>query len=132
MILFQIKNVVVGSFSALGLMVITPKTINIDALDYILYVNNITETGNNIPMGRNTQSELIFDVICSAKDQDVVQATVQKCFDYLTSEQFILDCAPAANISTVTNSQTQDEFDPTSGLNTVVLSMRLNYITLAR
>lgn len=129
MILFQIKNLVVDSFSSLGLTVVSPLTINADALPYILYVTNFIETGDPIPMGRNQQTELTFDVMCTAKDSVVVQETIQKCYDYIMSKQFALDAIPV-RLSSVTNYQNQDDYDPTSGLNTVVLSMRLHYITL--
>jgi len=133
MILFQLKNLIVDSFSSLGLTVISPKTINSDALPYILYLTNCYENNTALPMGRNTTSEFTFDVVCTSKSVTDNQTVMQTVYDYITSEQFILDAnVIPVRISTVTNTQTQDDFDPTTGLNTIVISMSVNYITLAR
>jgi len=132
MILFDIKNLIVGSFSSLGITVISPTNINSDALPYIFYVTNLTENGDNIQMGRNQNSTLTFDIMCTAKEADKVQSAIQKAYDYMMSQQFVLDAKDICTISTATNYQNQDDYDPTSGLNTVVLSMRLNYITIKR
>ncbi|MGC0802069.1 hypothetical protein WKH50_19215 [Pantoea agglomerans] len=133
MILFKLKNLIVDSFSSLGLTVISPKTINSDALPYILYLTNCYENNTALPMGRNTTSEFTFDVVCTSKSVTDNQTVMQTVYDYITSEQFILDAnVIPVRISTVTNTQTQDDFDPTSGLNTIVISMSINYITLAR
>lgn len=133
MILFKLKNLIVDSFFSLGLTVISPKTINSDALPYILYLTNCIETSSNIPMGRNATSTFNFDILCTSKVVEDNQEAIQKAYDYLMSEAFITDAtAIGINISTVTNSQTQDDYDPTSGLNTIVISITLNYLTLAR
>jgi hypothetical protein len=133
MILFKLKNLIVDSFSSLGLTVISPKTINSDALPYILYLTNCYENNTALPMGRNTTSEFTFDVVCTSKSVTDNQTVMQTVYDYITSEQFILDAnVIPVRISTVTNTQTQDDFDPTTGLNTIVISMSVNYITLAR
>ncbi len=84
-------------------------------------------------MGRNTTSEFTFDVVCTSKSVTDNQTVMQTVYDYITSEQFILDAnVIPVRISTVTNTQTQDDFDPTNGLNTIVISMSVNYIKLAR
>ncbi|MGC0844649.1 hypothetical protein [Pantoea agglomerans] len=133
MILFKLKNLIVDSFSSLGLTVISPKTINSDALPYILYLTNCYENNTALPMGRNTTSEFTFDVVCTSKSVTDNQTVMQTVYDYITSEQFILDAnVIPVRISTVTNTQTQDDFDPTNGLNTIVISMSVNYIKLAR
>lgn len=133
MILFKLKNLIVDSFSSLGLTVISPKTINSDALPYILYLTNCYENNTALPMGRNTTSEFTFDVVCTSKSVADNQTVMQTVYDYITSEQFILDAnVIPVRFSTVTNTQTQDDFDPTTGLNTIVISMSVNYITLAR
>lgn len=133
MILFKLKNLIVDSFSSLGLTVISPKTINSDALPYILYLTNCYENNTALPMGRNTTSEFTFDVVCTSKSVTDNQTVMQTVYDYITSEQFILDAnVIPVRISTVTITQTQDDFDPTTGLNTIVISMSVNYITLAR
>lgn len=133
MILFKLKNLIVDSFCSLGLTVISPKTINSDALPYILYLTNCYENNTALPMGRNTTSEFTFDVVCTSKSVTDNQTVMQTVYDYITSEQFILDAnVIPVRISTVTNTQTQDDFDPTTGLNTIVISMSVNYITLAR
>ncbi|MDQ0629404.1 hypothetical protein QFZ44_001980 [Pantoea agglomerans] len=133
MILFKLKNLIVDSFSSLGLTVISPKTINSDALPYILYLTNCYENNTALPMGRNTTSEFTFDVVCTSKSVTDNQTVMQTVYDYITSEQFILDAnVIPVRISTVTSTQTQDDFDPTTGLNTIVISMSVNYITLAR
>lgn len=133
MILFKLKNLIVDSFSSLGLTVISPKTINSDALPYILYLTNCYENNTALPMGRNTTSEFTFEVVCTSKSVTDNQTVMQTVYDYITSEQFILDAnVIPVRISTVTNTQTQDDFDPTTGLNTIVISMSVNYITLAR
>ncbi|MBK5013995.1 hypothetical protein [Pantoea sp. S62] len=133
MILFKLKNLIVDSFFSLGLTVISPKTINSDALPYILYLTNCIETSANIPMGRNTSTQFTFDVVCTSKAVEDNQEAIQKAYDYLMSERFVLDANGInVQVSTVTNSQTQDDYDPTSGLNTIVISMTLNYLTLAR
>lgn len=133
MILFKLKNLIVDSFSSLGLTVISPKTINSDALPYILYLTKCYENNTALPMGRNTTSEFTFDVVCTSKSVTDNQTVMQAVYDYITSEQFILDAnVIPVRISTVTNTQTQDDFDPTTGLNTIVISMSVNYITLAR
>ncbi|WHU86712.1 hypothetical protein [Pantoea agglomerans] len=133
MILFKLKNLIVDSFSSLGLTVISPKTINSDALPYILYLTNCYENNTALPMGRNTTSEFTFDVVCTSKSLTDNQTVMQTVYDYITSEQFILDAnVIPVRISTVTNTQTQDDFDPATGLNTIVISMSVNYITLAR
>lgn len=133
MILFKLKNLIVDSFSSLGLTVISPKTINSDALPYILYLTNCYENNTALPMGRNTTSEFTFDVVCTSKSVTDNQTVMQTVYDYITSEQFILDAnIIPVRISTIANTQTQDDFDPTTGLNTIVISMSVNYITLAR
>lgn len=132
MILFKIKNQLHDSFFSLGLAIVSPLTINADARDYIMYLTNFTETASNIEMGRNAYSELTFDVMITGKDISEVQECANTAYEYLTSKQYIIDNAKVANISTVTNFQNSDDFDPTSGLNTVVISMRLNYITIQR
>ncbi|MCH9404931.1 hypothetical protein WKH46_04780 [Pantoea agglomerans] len=133
MILFQLKNLIVDSFFSLGLTVISPKTINADALPYILYLTNCTENNTDIPMGRSTTSQFTFDVVCTSKSISDNQEVMQTVYDYLTSDQFILDAKNInVNISSVSNNQTQDDFDPASGLNTIVISMSMNYITLVR
>lgn len=133
MIFFQLKNLIVDSFFSLGLTVISPKTINADALPYILYLTNCTENNTDIPMGRSTNSQFTFDVICISKVVTDNQEIMQTVYDYLNSDQFILDAKNIdVNISSVTNMQTQDDFDPTSGLNTIVISMSVNYLTIAR
>lgn len=133
MILFKLKNLIVDSFYSLGLTVISPKTINADALPYILYLTNCYENNTALPMGRNTTSEFTFDVVCTSKSVTDNQTVMQTVYDYITSEQFILDAnVIPVRISTIANTQTQDDFDPTTGLNTIVISMSVNYITLAR
>lgn len=133
MILFQLKNLIVDSFFSLGLTVISPKTINADALPYILYLTNCTENNTDIPMGRSSTSQFTFDVVCTSKSITDNQEVMQTVYDYLISDQFILDAKNInVNVSSVSNNQTQDDFDPASGLNTIVISMSMNYITLVR
>lgn len=133
MILFKLKNLIVDSFFSLGLTVISPKTINSDALPYILYLTNCYENNTDVPMGRSTNSQFTFDVVCTSKVVTDNQEVMQTVYDYLNSDQFILDARDInVNISSVTNTQTQDDFDPTSGLNTIVISMSVNYLTIAR
>jgi len=133
MILFKLKNLIVDSFFSLGLTVISPKTINSDALPYILYLTNCYENNTDVPMGRSTNSQFTFDVVCTSKVVTDNQEVMQTVYDYLNSGQFILDAKNInVNISSVTNTQTQDDFDPTSGLNTIVISMSVNYLTIAR
>ncbi|WP_060679718.1 hypothetical protein [Pantoea agglomerans] len=133
MILFKLKNLIVDSFSSLGLTVISPKTINSDALPYILYLTNCYENNTPVSMGRNTTSQFTFDIVCTSKVESDNQEVIQKIYDYITSQEFIIDASNIqVQISTVTNTQTQDDFDPATGLNTIVISMSVNYITLAR
>lgn len=133
MILFKLKNLIVDSFFSLGLTVISPKTINSDALPYILYLTNCYENNTDLPIARSTNSQFTFDVVCASKVVTDNQEVMQTVYDYLNSDQFILDAKGInVNISSVTNTQTQDDFDPTSGLNTIVISMSVNYLTIAR
>jgi len=133
MILFKLKNLIVDSFFSLGLTVISPKTINADALPYILYLTNCYDNNTDVPMGRSTNSQFTFDVVCTSKVVTDNQEVMQAVYDYLNSDQFILDAKNInVNISSVTNTQTQDDFDPTSRLNTIVISMSVNYLTIAR
>lgn len=133
MILFKLKNLIVDSFFSLGLTVISPKTINSDALPYILYLTNCYENNTDLAMARSTNSQFTFDVVCTSKVVTDNQEVMQTVYDYLNSKQFILDAKDInVNISSVTNTQTQDDFDPISGLNTIVISMSVNYLTIAR
>lgn len=127
--IITIKNHVQDSFFSLGLIVRKATNINQDAGDYILMVSNLLEQSEPVPMGRHTQSVLTFDISCTSKEESIVQDIMQKVYDLVTSPEFLVSFSPVIPVSTITVISTVDDLDPTSGINTMMITLQINYIT---
>lgn len=129
--LITIKNHVSDSLFSLGLEVRKATTINQDAGDYILVLTNLLEQNENIPMGTKNYSTLTMDIMCSSKSESEVQGVIQQVYDLVTSTNFHTSFINQKNInvSSITVTQVADDLDPTSGINTMMLTIQMNYIS---
>ena len=129
--LIQIKNHVSDSLFLLGLEVRKATTINQDAGEYILVLTNLLEQNENIPMGTKNYSTLTMDVMCTSKSEEKVQEVMRQVYDLLRTANFQKSFITSANInvSTIIVTQIAEETDPTSGINTMMLTIQLNYIS---
>lgn len=129
--LITIKNHVSDSLFSLGLEVRKATTINQDAGDYILVLTNLLEQNENIPMGTKNYSTLTMDIMCSSKSESEVQGVIQQVYDLVTSTNFHTSFITEKNInvSSITVTQIADDIDPASGINTMMLTIQMNYIS---
>ncbi|HHD2919848.1 hypothetical protein ACO1ZG_16260 [Enterobacter kobei] len=128
--LITIKNHVSDSLFSLGFQVRKATTINQDAAEYILVLNNFLETNENISMGNSAYSTLTFDIVCTSKDEQTVQNTMDTIYNHVRDVEFQKSFAASdIHISTVTVISIADDTDTTSGINTMMLTLQLNYIT---
>lgn len=129
--LITIKNHVSDSLFSLGLEVRKATTINQDAGDYILVLTNLLEQNENIPMGTKNYSTLTMDIMCSSKSESEVQGVIQQVYDLVSSINFQKSFITEKNInvSSITVTQIADDLDPTSGINTMMLTIQMNYIS---
>ncbi|USL56763.1 hypothetical protein IAQ00_13675 [Pantoea ananatis] len=129
--LITIKNHVSDSLFSLGLVVRKATTINQDAGDYILVLTNLLEQNENIPMGTKNYSTLTMDIMCSSKSESEVQGVIQQVYDLVSSINFQKSFITEKNInvSSITVTQIADDLDPTSGINTMMLTIQMNYIS---
>lgn len=129
--LIKIKNHVRDSLFSLGFQVRKATTINQDAADYILVITNLLEQNENIAMGNSAYSTLTLDIVCTSKDESTVQDTMSAIHDYVRSDDFNKSFVTTQDIavSTITVIAVADDTDTTSGINTMMLTLQLNYIT---
>lgn len=128
--LITIKNHVRDSLFSLGFQVRKATTINQDAAEYILILTNFLEQNLNISMGNSAYSTLTFDIVCTSKDEQTVQDTMDTIYNHVRDVEFQKSFAASdIHISTVTVISIADDTDTTSGINTMMLTLQLNYIT---
>lgn len=128
--LITIKNHVSDSLFSLGFQVRKATTINQDAAEYILILTNFLEQSENISMGNSAYSTLTFDIVCTSKDEQTVQNTMDTIYNHVRDVEFQKSFAASdIHISTVTVISIADDTDTTSGINTMMLTLQLNYIT---
>lgn len=129
--LIKIKNHVSDSLFSLGLDVRKATTINQDAAEYILVLTNLLEQNENIPMGTKNYSTLTMDIVCTAKDESTVQDVMTQIYDLVRSVDFHKSFSTELNISvsTITVISVTEDTDSTSGINTMMLTIQLNYIS---
>lgn len=127
--LITIKNHVSDSLLSLGLTVRKATDINQDAGDYILMISNTLEQSENISMGRHSTSVLTMDISCSSKEETTVQSIMTQVYDLVTSKEFQVSFSPSIPVSTITIISTIDDLDPTSGINTLMITLQFNYLT---
>lgn len=129
--LITIKNHVSDSFFSLGLEVRKATTINQDAYEYILVLTNLLEQNLNIPMGTSNYSTLTMDIMCTSKDEDTVQDVMTQVYELVRSTDFqkSFSTEKQINVSTITVISIAEDTDPTSGINTMMLTIQLNYIS---
>lgn len=128
--LITIKNHVSDSLFSLGFQVRKATTINQDAAEYILVLTNFLEQNENISMGNSAYSTLTFDIVCTSKDEQTVQNTMDTIYNHVRDVEFQKSFAASdIHISTVTVISIADDTDTTSGINTMMLTLQLNYIT---
>lgn len=129
--LIKIKNHVHDSLFSLGFQVRKATTINQDAADYILVITNLLEQNENIAMGNSTYSTLTLDIVCTSKDETTVQDVMSQIYDYVRTDDFSKGFVTQQDIavSTVTIISIADDTDTTSGINTMMLTIQLNYIS---
>lgn len=129
--LIKIKNHVHDSLFSLGFQVRKATTINQDAADYILVITNLLEQNENIAMGNSTYSSLTLDIVCTSKDETTVQDVMTQIYDYVRTDDFSKSFVTQQDIavSTVTIISIADDTDTTSGINTMMLTIQLNYIS---
>jgi hypothetical protein len=127
--IITIKNHVSDSLLSLGLTVRKATEINQDAGDYILMISNMLEQSENIPMGRKAQTVLTCDISCSSKEESTVQSVMAQVYELVTSQDFLVSFSPSVPVSTITVISTIDDIDPTSGINTLMITLQFNYLT---
>ncbi|WP_182058454.1 hypothetical protein [Pantoea sp. ME81] len=129
--LITIKNHVSDSLFSLGFQVRKATTINQDAAEYILVLTNLLEQNENIPMGVQNYSTLTMDVMCTSKDESKVQEVMTTVYDHVRTVDFLKSFVTEKqiNVSTITVSSIADDTDVTSGINTLMLTIQMNYIS---
>jgi hypothetical protein len=129
--LITIKNHVSDSLFSLGFQVRKATTINQDAAEYILVLTNLLEQNENIPMGVQNYSTLTMDVMCTSKDESKVQEVMTAVYDHVRTVDFLKSFVTEKQISvsTITVSSIADDTDVTSGINTLMLTIQMNYMS---
>lgn len=129
--LINIKNHVSDSFFSLGLQVRKATTINQDAAEYILVLTNLLEQNENIPMGNKNYSTLTMDIACTSKDESTVQDVMTQIYDLVRTVDFQKSFKTEldVSVSTITVISITEDTDTTSGINTMMLTIQLNYIS---
>lgn len=129
--LITIKNHISDSLFSLGFQVRKATTINQDAAEYILVLTNLLEQNENIPMGTKNYSTLILDIMCTSKDETKVHEVMTTIYDYIRTVDFQKSFVneKQINVSTITVISIAEETDQTSGINTMMLTIQLNYIS---
>lgn len=129
--LITIKNHVSDSLFSLGLDVRKATTINQDAYEYILVLTNLLEQNENIPMGTKNYSTLTMDIMCTSKSEDKVQEVMTQVYDLVRTTDFqkSFTTEKQINVSTITVISIAEDTDPVSGINTMMLTIQLNYIS---
>lgn len=128
--IIKIKNHVSGSLSSLGLTVRKATTINQDAAEYILVLTNLLEQNENIPMNRAAYSVLTMDILCTGKSEEKNQEVMGQVYDLFNSSDFQKSFSTTLGIpvSTITCQQIAEDTDPTSGINTLMITISMNYL----
>lgn len=129
--LIKIKNHVSDSLFSLGLKVRKAETINQDAGEYILVLTNLLEQNENIPFGTQNYSSLTMDIACTSKDESKVQDVMTQIYDLVRTVDFQKSFSTELqiNVSTITVLSIAEETDTTSGINTLMLTIQMNYIS---
>jgi hypothetical protein len=129
--LITIKNHVSDSLFSLGFQVRKATTINQDAAEYILVLTNLLEQNENIPMGVQNYSTLTMDIMCTSKDETKVQEVMTVIYEHIRSVDFLKSFVTdkQINVSTITVSSIAEDTDTTSGINTLMLTIQMNYIS---
>jgi len=129
--ILKIKNHVSDSLFSLGLQVRKATTINQDAADYILVITNLLEQNENIAMGNSAYSTLTFDIVCTSKEEQTVKEVMTSIYDHVRDVDFQKSFSTDIDVQvgTVTIISIAEDTDPTSGINTLMLTIQLNYIT---
>ncbi|KNC14306.1 hypothetical protein AC790_08910 [Pantoea sp. RIT-PI-b] len=129
--LITIKNHISDSLFSLGFQVRKATTINQDAAEYILILTNLLEQNENIPMGVQNYSTLTMNVICTSKDESKVQGVMTAVYDHVRTSDFLKSFVTEKqiNVSTITVSSIAEDTDTTSGINTLMLTIQMNYIS---
>jgi len=129
--LIKIKNHVSDSLFSLGLQVRKAETINQDAGEYILILTNLLEQNENIPFGIQNYSSLTMDIACTSKDESKVQDVMVQVYDLVRTVDFQRSFSTELqiNVSTITVLSIAEDTDTTSGINTLMLTVQMNYIS---
>lgn len=129
--LIKIKNHVSDSLFSLGLQVRKAETINQDAGEYILVLTNLLEQNENIPFGTQNYSSLTMDIACTSKDESKVQDVMTQIYDLVRTVDFQKSFSTELqiNVSTITVLSIAEDTDTTSGINTLMLTIQMNYIS---
>ncbi|MCW6030170.1 hypothetical protein [Pantoea sp. JK] len=129
--LIKIKNHVSDSLFSLGLEVRKATSINQDAAEYILVFSNLLEQNENIPLGTKNYSTLTMDIACTSKDESTVQDVMTQIYDLVRNVDFQKSFSTELDISvsTITVISITEDTDTTSGINTMMLTIQLNYIS---
>lgn len=129
--LIKIKNHVSDSLFSLGLQVRKATTINQDAGEYILVLTNLLEQNENIPMGTKNYSTLTMDITCTSKDESTVQDVMTQIYDLVRTVDFQKSFSTELqiNVSTITVISITEDTDSKSGINTMMLTIQLNFIS---
>lgn len=129
--LLTIKNHISDSLFSLGFQVRKATTINQDAAEYILVLTNLLEQNENIPMGVQNYSTLTMDIMCTAKDESKVQEVMTTIYDHVRTSDFLKSFVTEKQIpvSTITVSSIAEDTDQISGINTLMLTIQMNYIS---
>ena len=129
--IIKIKNHVSDSLFSLGINVRKATTINQDAGEYILVITNLLEQNENIPMGNSTYSTLTFDIACTSKEEQTLHDVMNSIYDHVQGMDFQRSFSTDidVHVSTLTIISIAEDTDTTTGINTMMLTVQLNYIT---
>lgn len=129
--LIAIKNHVSDSLFSLGFQVRKATTINQDAADYILVITNLLEQNENIAMGKSSYSTLTFDIACTSKEEQTLHDVMNSIYDHVRGVDFQNSFSTDidVHVSTLTIISIAEDTDTTTGINTMMLTIQLNYIT---
>jgi hypothetical protein len=128
--LIKIKNHVSDSLSSLGLTIRRGLTVNQDIADYIFILTNFLEVNDKPTLGNFSQSTLTFDMLCTSKDETTLQETMTLAYDMITSQEYKVSLSSAVPITTITINQNAEDTDPSTGINTMIITVQLQYITV--
>ncbi len=125
--IITIKNHVYDLLSSNGLDIKKAVKVQEDNA-YILLITNVQEQ-RETQYNKVQNAVCTMDISCTSRDSTECDSIITQVANVIESTIWVID---GINISSVNIIGSTEEIDPLSGINTIMLTVQINYITRAR